>query len=74
MLMNLNSIYVEMSLESLLENCKGKALNTLNIVKENGQEEELINLFDRMFFGEGIPEIEEVNFILSDTEWIINAI
>ena len=53
----------EMNFEDLMNNCWSGAIDTLQVIEENGKEEELMLLLDEIFL-ESIPTLTEVNDIL----------
>lgn len=58
----------EMDFNDLMNNCWSGAIDTLQVIEENGKEEELIMLLEEVFTYE-IPAITDINDILwfSDT-------
>ena len=53
----------EMDFNDLMNNCWSGAVDTLQVIEENGKEEELMLLLDEIFL-ESIPTLTEVNDIL----------
>ena len=53
----------EMNFEDLMNNCWSGAIDTLQVIEEEGKEEELMLLLDEIFL-ESIPTLTEVNDIL----------
>ena len=64
----------EMSFEDLKNNCWSGAVDTLQVIEENGKEEELMLLLDEIFL-ESIPTMTEVNdFLWFDDEMIYESL
>ena len=57
----------EMNFNDLMNNCWSGAIDTLQIIKEKGKEEELMMLFDKIFY-ESTPTMTELN----DCLWFEN--
>ena len=64
----------EMDFNDLMNNCWSGAVDTLQVIEENGKEEELMLLLDEIFL-ESIPTLTEVNDILwFDDEMIFESL
>ena len=64
----------EMNFNDLMNNCWSGAVDTLQVIEENGKEEELMLLLDEIFL-ESIPTLTEVNDILwFDDEMIFESL
>ena len=62
----------EMDFEDLMNNCWSGAINTLQVIEENGKEEELMMLLDEITNN---PTITEINDILwFEDEMIFEAL
>lgn len=64
----------EMNFNDLMNNCWSGAVDTLQVIEENGKEEELMLLLDEIFL-ESIPTMTEVNdFLWFDDEMIYESL